>query len=248
MSQLLGGQSVAPDRITFLVDVDNTLLDNDAAKAAMDHQMRALLGPAETERFWVIYEAVRKEQGYVGVPLALAEFLRTRSPDLDPAASREQHFALADILFGQPYANFVYPGAREALAHLATLGRVAILSEGDPAYQATKIARAGLAESAGGYVIVCPNKTTYFAQVAAIVPGDLMVLIEDKPDNIARARPIFARLGIPFSGIFVRQGKYAATVPAEPWPGAEITVNTIADLIELTRDDLLPKPVSELQW
>lgn len=230
--------SVTPKRITFLVDVDNTLLDNDAAKAAMERQMRALIGESEAERFWRVYEQVRQEHGYVGVPLALAEYLRTRPADLDPALAREQHFALADILFSQPYADFVYPGALDALTHLAAMGRVAILSEGDPAYQATKVARAGLAEPVGGYVIVCPNKTTYMTQAAAIFPGDLMVLIEDKPTNITKARPIFERIGVRFCGIFVRQGKYAQAVPPGPWDGAEVTVESIADLVNLTRDDL----------
>ena len=229
-TQAIEPTAAAPDeRIAFLVDVDNTLLDNDAAKDEIDRRMRDLLGDRESDRFWDAYETVRRETGRVAVPQALVQYLRELPPGTDPATARDQHIALADVLIGVPYARYVYPGAVDALGTLRKVGRVAILTEGDPAYQATKVARARLADPVEGYVFVCPDKSAYLAEVAAIFPADRMVLVEDKPNNISRARAIFMDLGMTYSGIFVRQGKYAAA-PGTEWAGAELTVDSIAEL------------------
>ena len=223
------------ERIAFLVDVDNTLLDNDAAKEEIDRKMRLVLGDTETERFWEAYETVRRETGRVAVPQALVEYLRDLPPETDPAAALDRHIALADALIGVPYANYVYPGALDSLARLRELGRVAILTEGDPAFQATKVARAQLADAVEGYVFVCPDKSAYLREVAAIFPADRLVLVEDKANNITRARRIFAGLGVPFSGIFVRQGKYAAATGPD-WRGAELIVESVGELAAMAPD------------
>ena len=225
----------ADERVAFLVDVDNTLLDNDAAKDEMDRRMRLLLGDEESARFWAAYERVRHESGRVAVPQALVEYLRDLPAGTDPATARDQHIALADVLIGVPYADYVFPGAVAALGTLRQVGRVAILTEGDRAYQATKVARSGLADPAEGYVFVAPDKSAYLREVAAIFPADRMVLVEDKPNNITRARAIFTGLGLAFSGIFVRQGKYAAASGPE-WDGAELTVDSIAELAAMSPD------------
>ena len=227
--------AAADERVAFLVDVDNTLLDNDAAKDGIDRRLRQLLGDEESERFWAAYERVRRETGRVAVPQVLVEYLRDLPPATDPAAARNQHIALADALIGVAYAEYVFPGAVDAMGVLRRIGRVAILTEGDPAYQATKVARSGLADPVEGYVFVCPDKSAYLREVAAIFPADRMVLVEDKPNNITRARTIFTGLGLAFSGIFVRQGKYAAAAGPD-WDGAELTVDAIGDLATMSPD------------
>ena len=45
----------------FLIDVDNTLLDNDRAKADVSRAIRELVGPDRAARFWSLYEEVRDE-------------------------------------------------------------------------------------------------------------------------------------------------------------------------------------------
>jgi len=45
--------------VAFLLDVDNTLLDNDAAKAAIAAGVAACVSPADAARFWKGYERVR---------------------------------------------------------------------------------------------------------------------------------------------------------------------------------------------
>src|SRR6266567_844934 len=65
--------------LVFLIDVDNTLIDNDNVKNDLDVHLRVEIGPALTDRFWELYEQAREESGVVNIPLALA-WLRERTP------------------------------------------------------------------------------------------------------------------------------------------------------------------------
>src|SRR5947208_1536558 len=89
-------------RLAFLLDVDNTLLDNDAAKEEIDRRLRALLGQGEAERFWALYEEVRSDTGVVSFPLTLARFdedtrMRGRAPAGEAAAHEERTRLLAPL-------------------------------------------------------------------------------------------------------------------------------------------------------
>ena len=223
-----------PPRLTFLLDVDNTLIDNDAAKDEMAARLRDLLGDEETARFWALYEAVRRDTGMVNIPLTLARFERREGLDApaarDDATVREQRFARADLLMGFPYERYLFPGALEAISHLRTMGRVAILSDGDPAFQPSKIWRAGIDAAVDGYVLVYDQKEQHLDEVAAAFPADHYVLVEDKPGVIQRVRE---RLKLPLTTVLVRQGHYAAEVGSDPWPGAHLILDAIADLRDL---------------
>jgi len=48
----------------FLLDVDDTLLDNDAVTADLRGYMRAALGAEREQRYWDIFEECRAELGY----------------------------------------------------------------------------------------------------------------------------------------------------------------------------------------
>jgi FMN phosphatase YigB (HAD superfamily) len=192
--------------LTFLFDVDNTLLDNDRAKAALDARLGGLLGEAGAVRFWELYELVRRETGKVNIPLTMARYddELERGP-MAAAARREQRFALADLVMGFPYDGFVYPGAAAAIARARELGRVAILSEGDATFQPSKIWRSGLVDLVGGNCLVFDQKLDHLDEVVAAFPADHYVLIEDKPTIL---REVGARLGGLVTTVLVRQGKY----------------------------------------
>ncbi|MCC6312804.1 MAG: haloacid dehalogenase-like hydrolase [Thermomicrobiales bacterium] len=184
--------------LTFLFDVDNTLLDNDRAKEMLAERLRAILGTTGSERFWALYEAVRADIGMVDVPLTIARY---------EAERRVVRPALADLVMTFPFEDYLLPGALAALAHARQMGRVVILSDGDPIFQTSKIWRAGLTAAAGGNVVVVPHKEERLRETTAAFPADHYVLIEDKP---AMLRAVRARLGDRVSTVFVRQGKYAA--------------------------------------
>src|SRR5438067_12680672 len=68
--------------LVFLLDVDNTLLDNDAIKEDWAKQLQAMVGPALARRLWEIYEQVRREREVVDIPLASSR-LREEAPLTD---------------------------------------------------------------------------------------------------------------------------------------------------------------------
>ena len=47
--------------ITFLLDVDNTLLDNDAIAADLGDHLANEFGTESRDRYWSIFEALREE-------------------------------------------------------------------------------------------------------------------------------------------------------------------------------------------
>ncbi len=48
--------------LVFLIDVDNTLINNDEIKSDLDAHIKVDLGEKLTARYWEIYEQVRKER------------------------------------------------------------------------------------------------------------------------------------------------------------------------------------------
>jgi FMN phosphatase YigB (HAD superfamily) len=207
-------------RLAFFVDVDNTLLDNDAAKSEMDRRMAVLIGERGSARFWEIYEEVRAEHTMVDIPRTLSRFSAELS---DP----QMRFLLADLYMRFPFPQFVFPGSSGTIAHLRSLGSVAILSDGDAIFQTAKIIRSGLATAVDGYAHVYAHKEEHLDELTGAFPADHYVLIDDKPEVITR---VSKRFEPPLSTVFVRQGKYAEKAPPGNWSGAGLTVGSIADL------------------
>jgi hypothetical protein len=208
-------------RTTSLIDVDNTLLDNDAAKVEIDRRLDGLLGKRGSDQFWTAYEAVRAEQGVVDIPRAIARAVAE-------IGDRSIHRPLAELFMTFPFRDFIYPGALDLLRELRAHGPVVILSDGDPVFQPVKIARAGLATAVDGFVLVFPHKEEHLPELAAAFPADRFVLIDDKPAVIERMTERAHELGAPLETILVRQGKYAAQA-GEDWAVATRTVRTISD-------------------
>src|SRR2546422_583493 len=55
---------MTPAPFVFLVDVDNTLLDNDRIQADLKRHLEREFGAASRDRYWVILEALFVELGY----------------------------------------------------------------------------------------------------------------------------------------------------------------------------------------
>ena len=210
-------------RTTTLIDVDNTLLDNDAAKIELDHRVVRLLGEDGAVRFWDAYEAVRAEVGVVDIPRSLHRALPIDAP-------LPLRIGLADLFMDFPFADYIYSGARALLAALHTLGPVAILSDGDPVFQPNKINQAGLSPLVNGHVLVYPHKEEHLLEISAAFPADRFLLIDDKPGVIERVTARAGALQGRLETILVRQGKYAAAIPEGPWSGATHTVESIDEV------------------
>src|SRR5947209_13660229 len=99
--------------LVFLLDVDNTLIDNDHIKDDLDTHIKVELGPVLAERYWEIYEQVRKERDVVDIPLALT---RLREQTSLEEMDEETYLHVHSIFDNYPFFNALYPHTLETLA------------------------------------------------------------------------------------------------------------------------------------
>jgi FMN phosphatase YigB (HAD superfamily) len=211
----------APLDIVFLVDVDNTLLDNDAVIADLRRHLIERFGPQCERRYWEIFEQLRTELGYADYLGALQRYRieRPREPYV---------LQIASYLLQYPFADRVYPGALEAIARLRARGPVVILSDGDVVFQPRKIERSGLWAAVEGRVLIYIHKEEMLEDVEQRYPARRYVMVEDKVRILAAMKAVWRdRL----TTVFVRQGHYAhdAALVAN-YPAADVTVERIGDL------------------
>ena len=220
--------------LVFLLDVDNTLLDNDNVKNDFDAHVQVELGPALTERFWDLYERIRKEEGVVNIPRALKELReQTSLEEMD-----EQTFAHVQSIFeNYPFFQALYPQTIETLAHLRTLGLTVIVSDGDMFFQAEKIFHSNLADAVEGRVLLYIHKQQHLDEILLRYRADHYVMIDDKPDILHDSKQI---LGDRLTTVFVLQGKYAAG-EKPPNFAPDITVQHIGDLRTYSAEQFLGK-------
>ena len=198
------------------LDVDNTLLDNDAAKAALQARIAAAVDVRVARRFWELYDVVRRDEDYVDLPTTV-ERLRQEAPT---EAAR-----VARILDELPFGQFVYPGALDMIERLWKHFTPAILSDGDGVFQPRKIARAGLSAAVRGNVFVYVHKEQHLDELTRRLPGR-PVFVDDKRSILGRIE----RLLPDAVTVHVRQGSYSGEPvdPRDPLPDLEI--ERIADL------------------
>jgi FMN phosphatase YigB (HAD superfamily) len=223
-------------KLVFWLDVDNTLLANDEVKENLDTHLKATIGNELTERFWAIYEEVRKEKSVVDIPLTLERLRQETSLEkMDDATYRHAH----SIFDNYPFFKALYPQALETLQHLNTLGTTVIVSDGDLNFQAEKIISSNLADAVNGRVLLYIHKQEHLDDMMQRYPGDHYVMIDDKPSILAAIKQI---LGKRVTTVFVRQGKYAAE-PLDNF-SPDITVDHIKDLQSFTKEQFL-QPVAK---
>ena len=217
--------------VVFLLDVDNTLLDNDRFGADLGDTLEAAFGAAGRERYWAIYEELRQQSGFADYLGALQRF-RT-GLDNDPSLLQ-----MSNYLLDYPFADRLYPHALETVAHLRTLGPPAILSDGDVVFQPRKIQRAGLWAALRGEVLIYVHKQQMLVAMQQRYPAAHYVMVDDKPHVLAAMKQ---RLGHKLTTVFVRQGHYAADSAGETIdPAADLTIACIGDLRERKLGDFLP--------
>jgi FMN phosphatase YigB (HAD superfamily) len=217
--------------LAFLIDVDNTLLDNDRAKADQADHLRALLGAGPASRFWELYEQVRHEEDVVDYPLTLARF----AEELAGHVSKEQLAALASFLLSFPFHEYLYPRALETLAVLGRLGTTAITSDGDASFQGLKIARSGVSAAVDGRVVLYLHKEQHLAEIQALFPAEHYVVIDDKARVLSAQK---AQMGGMCTTLHVRQGKYAQAAPAPGELLPDLSVASIAEVQQLSAERL----------
>src|ERR1700676_3674196 len=121
--------------VLFLVDVDNTLLDNDGIQQDLKDYLERAFGSAPRERAWKILEDLFAELGYRDYLGALQRY-RVEHP-------REvELLSMSSFLIDYHFAGRLLPGALKVLERLSRLGTTVILSDGDVVFQPHKVERA----------------------------------------------------------------------------------------------------------
>ena len=207
--------------LVFLVDVDNTLLDNDAVIADLRRHLLDRFGPECERRYWDMFEELRTRLGYADYLGALQQYRLER-----PREPRVLEIAI--YLLHYPFADRVYPGAFDAVARLAARGPVVILSDGDVVFQPRKVERSGLWGAVEGRVLIYIHKEQMLDDVELRYPARRYVMVDDKVRILAAMKAIW---GDRLTTVFVRQGHYAHD-PAHltGYPAADITIERIGDL------------------
>ena len=208
--------------IVFLVDCDNTLLDNDRVQSDLREHLAREFGAGSRDRYWAIFEELRSELGYADY---LGALQRYRLGDMnDPRL-----LLMSSYLVDYPFADRLYEGSLAALAHLRRLGSTVILSDGDVVFQPRKIQRSGLWEAVDGNVLIYIHKEQMLDAIAQLHPARHYVMVDDKLRILAAMK---REWGDRLTTVFARQGHYAFdTVNIAAYPPAAISVDRIGDLV-----------------
>ena len=135
------------DEVIFLLDVDNTLLDNDGFAADLGERLERSFGASERARYWAIFGRLREQLG-------LADYLGSLQSFRTGLDDHPELLAMSDFLLEYPFAARLFPRALEAVAHLSSLGRPVVLSDGDIVFQPRKIRRSGIWDAVEGRVMI----------------------------------------------------------------------------------------------
>ena len=226
---------LSEDSVVFLLDVDDTLLDNDRFGADLGARLEQAFGAAERDRYWAIFATLRDELSYADYLGALQKF-RAECGD-DPNLLQMSAFMLE-----YPFADRLYPRALDAVAHVRTLGLPVILSDGDVVFQPRKIQRSGLWAAVQGRVLIYVHKERALNAMQARYPARHYVMVDDKAQLLAAMKRV---LGSRLTTVFVRQGHYAAQSAGTTInPPPDLTIERIGDLLDHGLSDFLaPSPI-----
>jgi len=205
----------------FLVDVDNTLIDNDRIQSDLRRHLERQFGAECRDRYWTILEDLFAELGYRDYLGALQRY-RVEHP-------RDIHLlSMSSYLVDYPFANRLYPGSLDVLARLREWGETVILSDGDVVFQPRKVERSGIFDAVDGHVLIYIHKEAELDDIARRYPAERYVLIDDKPRILAAVKKVW---GDRVTTVLPRQGQYANAPDAASYPPADFSIERIADLL-----------------
>lgn len=221
-----------PPEVVFLLDVDDTLLDNDRVERDLQRHLITAFGAERQARYWQIFEQLRAELGYADYLGALQRYRieHVRDPNL---------LAVSLYLINYPFANRLYPGSLDVIEHLRTLGKTVILSDGDVVFQPRKVERSGLWEAVDGQVLIYIHKEDMLDDVAERYPARHYVMVDDKLRILAAMKHAWGKR---LTTVFPRQGHYANDPTIlSTYPPADVTVERIGELVDYDLAALLQK-------
>jgi hypothetical protein len=219
--------------VVFLLDVDNTLLDNDGIVADLREHLVREFGAASADRYWLEFETLRSELGYADYLGALQRY-RADIEASGPGAHKL--LSMSSFLVDYPFAERLYPHALDVVARLGRYGPTVILSDGDVVFQPRKVERSGLFDAVGGRVLIYIHKERELDDVERRFPAVHYVLIDDKIRILTAVKRVWGRR---LTTVFPRQGHYAHAPDVASYPPADVTVERIGKLLEYDLPALL---------
>lgn len=209
------------NRVVFLFDVDNTLLDNDRVTSDLKRYLEREVGHERSERYWTIFEALRNELGYADYLGALQRY-RIEYP-------YDSHLlTVSTYLINYPFANRLFPNSLDVIERCREFGPVVILTDGDVVFQPRKIERSGLLEAVEGNILIYIHKELELRDVERRYPAEKYVMVDDKLRILAAIKQVW---GEHVTTVFPRQGHYALDPQVLlKYPPADIHINRVGEL------------------
>ena len=221
------------EKVVFLLDVDNTLLDNDRFSADLGARLEQAFGAVECRRYWALFAQLREQLG-------LADYLGSLQAFRSGLDDHPDLLAMSEFLLEYPFAARLFPRALDAVAHLNALGRTAVLSDGDIVYQPRKIQRSGIWDAVEGRVMIYLHKERVLDHMQKRYPADHYVMVDDKRILLAAMK---SALKDKLTTVFVRQGHYALAPESNSLePAPDMTIERIGDLIHHNLSDFQVRP------
>jgi FMN phosphatase YigB (HAD superfamily) len=212
----------ASNKVVFLFDVDNTLLDNDRVIADLRKHLHREVGPRRARLYWCIFEALRSKLGYADYLGALQRYRAKYPRDL-------RLLTVSRFLIEYPFANRLFPNSLHVVDRVKKWGPPVILSDGDVVFQPLKVQCSGLFDAVNGNVLIYVHKENELDDVKKRFPARHYILIDDKLRILTAVKKRWRER---VTTVFVRQGHYALDPKVlATYPPADIHINHIGDLL-----------------
>jgi FMN phosphatase YigB (HAD superfamily) len=215
------------EKVVFLFDVDNTLLDNDRVTKDLRKFLKNEVGLDRCNHYWQNFEDLRSELGYADYLGALQRY-RVENP-------YDSHLlAVSTYLINYPFANRLFPNSLDVLEYCRKFGKVVILTDGDVVFQPRKIERSGLFEAVDGNILIYIHKEHELKDVERRYPAERYVFVDDKLRLLTAFKEIW---GEKVTTVFPRQGHYALDEKEiSKYPPADFSIERIGDLMSLDKN------------
>lgn len=229
MTELREDVAMSVPAATFLIDVDDTLLDNDRIRDDIERHLEREYGADARGAYWAIQERRFVDLGYRDYLGAVQEWWESegRNPSL---------LAVSEYLLEYPFADRLYPRALDVLGRLRGAGPTVVLTDGDAVFQPRKVSRAGVGAAVDG-VLVYVHKEEELDDVERRHPAERYVFIDDKVRILAAAKRHWddrVTTVLPMQGQFANDADLLAAHPAP-----DVTVGALGDLLDLDVQDLV---------
>lgn len=221
---------MATHEVVFLLDVDNTLLDNDRVIADLMRHLGSEVGHERQQRYWEIFEQLRDELGYADYLGALQRY-RIEYP-------RDPHLlTVSSFLVNYPFANRLFPNSLDVVDRCNEWGISVILSDGDVVFQPRKVERSGLFDAVNKNVLIYVHKEHELDDVERRYPAEHYILVDDKLRILTAIKQIWGKR---VTTVFPQQGHYALDPEIlAQYPPADLTIARIGDLLNYDLPTLL---------